>query len=113
MIPAKNATMPAKIRKFLLYRFSKNCASVRHLVDLNRYITQPDMVIARMIIPWLRPHQDRENPATKPISKNITIDIAPSPATPLETEITYLPAVRPAERKSVTLFIRPLVMLTE
>ena len=43
----------------------------------------------------------------------MTIDIAPRPATPLETEITYLPAVLPAERKSVTLFISPFVKLTE
>ena len=45
--------------------------------------------------------------------KNITIEIAPSPATPLEIDKTYLPAVLPADRKSLTLFINPLVMLTE
>ena len=65
------------------------------------------MVSIRMIIPWLRPHQARLKPAIYPISKNMTTDMAPRPATPLDTEIRYLPAVLPADKKSVTLFIRP------
>ena len=66
-----------------------------------------------MIIPWLSPHQAKLNPATYPISKNITTEIAPRPAIPLDTAIRYLPAVLPAERKSVTLFINPLERFTE
>ena len=37
----------------------------------------------------------------------MTTDIAPRPATPLDTEIRYLPADLPADKKSVTLFIKP------
>jgi hypothetical protein len=65
------------------------------------------MVRIRIIIPWLRPHQARLKPDTKPISRYITTDIAPRPAIPLETESKYLPAVLPADKKSVTLFISP------
>ena len=39
--------------------------------------------------------------------------MAPRPAMPLDTAIRYLPAVLPAERKSVTLFINPLERFTE
>lgn len=39
--------------------------------------------------------------------------MAPSPAAPLETLIKYLPALLPADKKSVTLLIKPLVELTE
>jgi len=35
------------------------------------------------------------------------MEIAPSPATPLEIDKTYLPAVLPADKKSLTL---PLIL---
>ena len=54
-----------------------------------------------------------EKPVIYPTSRNPTIDIAPNPAAPAETLIKYLPALLPADKKSVTLFIKPLVKLTE
>ena len=61
----------------------------------------------------LNPHHEKANPETNPISKWYTIVIAPSPAIPLDMDMTYRPAVRPAAKKSLTLFMSPFVKETE
>ena len=105
--------MPVNIRNLRLYLFSKNCERVKHRVDLNRYITQPETVINNKKKALVNPHQENAKPATYPSSREFTIEIAPIAAMPPETESTYRPAVLPAERKSETLLTRPLTRVTE
>ena len=69
--------MPVNIRNLRLYLFSKNCERVKHRVDLNRYITQPETVINNKKKALVNPHQENAKPATYPSSREFTIEIAP------------------------------------